>query len=141
MTQRCATPKVLHAFNPQLIYLSMSGFATKGPELAGLAAWEAIIAASPLCLASAYAASFGTMSVLFALVARDKIGGDHIEVPVASALFEGLDYNHAQIENYPDCYKSPRELELDSHSATVEFCNLGFAEVSEFLGPFYSTYQ
>ncbi len=154
-------PAALRAAHPQLIYLSMPGVASTDPELAGLAAWEAIVAArtgqftdmglnrrlmgikasfSPLGLASAYAATFGAMSVLFALGARDSLGGDHIEVPLASSLFEGLAYNHEQIEDYPDRYKSPRELELDRRAASGEPCNLTFAELSEFLDPFYRTY-
>ena len=152
---------VLRAANPALVYLSLPGFASTDPELSGLAAWEAIIAArtgqftdmglnrrlmgikasfSPLHLASAYAASYGAMAVLFALYSREKTGGDHIEVPLASSLFEGLAYNHEQIEDYPDRYKSPRELELDRRARTGEPCNLSFAELSEFLDPFYRTY-
>ncbi len=152
---------VLRATNPQLIYLSLPGFASTDPDLAGLAAWEAVVAActgqftdmglnrrlmgikasfSPLTLASAYAASYGAMSVLFALSARDRMGGDRIEVPLASALFEGLAYNHEQIEGYPDRYKSPRELELDRRARTGEPCDLAFEELSEFLDPFYRTY-
>lgn len=154
-------PSVLREANPALIYLSMPGFASTDPDLAGIAAWEAIIAArtgqftdmglnrrlmgikasfSPLHLSSAYAASYGSMAVLFALHSRDKTSGDHIEVPLASSLFEGLAYNHEQIEDYPDRYKSPRELELDRRARTGEPCNLSFAELSEFLDPFYRTY-
>ncbi len=154
-------PEALRTLNPQLVYLSLPGFASTDPELAGLAAWEAIVAAqtgqftdmglnrrlmgikasfSPLGLASAYAATFGAMSILFALGARDALGGDHIEVPLASALFEGLAFNHEQIEGYPDRYKSPRELELDRRAASGEPCDLDFADLSEFLDPFYRTY-
>lgn len=151
----------LRTANPQLIYLSLPGFASRDVELSGLAAWEAIIAArtgqftdmglnrrlmgikasfTPLSLASAYAASFGAMAVLFALFARETNGGDSIEVPLASALFEGLAYNSEQIEHYPDRYKSPRELELDRRAAAGEPCNLSFESLSEFLDPFYRTY-
>ncbi len=153
--------EVLRKANPGLIYLAMPGFASTDPELADLAAWEAIVAArtgqftdmglnrrlmgikasfSPLNLASAYAASYGAMSVLFALQSRAKTGGDYIEVPLASSLFEGLAYNHEQIEGYPDRYKSPRELELDRRARTGEPCDLDFAELSKFLDPFYRTY-
>ena len=154
-------PTALRAIQPNLIYLSMPGFASTDPELSDLAAWEAIIAArtgqftdmglnrrmmgikasySPLGLASAYAATYGAMSVIFALHARSRNGGDWIEVPLASALFEGLAYNHEQIEDYPDRYKSPRELELDRRQASGEPCDLDFAALSEFLDPFYRTY-
>lgn len=151
----------LRAVNSGLIYLSLPGFASTDPELAELPAWEAIIAAStgqftdmglnrrlmginpsftPLALASAYGASFGAMAVLFALHARDRNGGDHIEVPLASALLEGLVYNCQQIEDYPERYKSPREVELDRRAAQGLPLNLSFDELSEFLDPFYRTY-
>ena len=80
------------------------------------------------------------MSVLFALGARSRMGGDHIEVPLASALLEGLIYNCEQIEDYPDRYKSPRELELERRAGEGLPNNLSFAELSEFLDPFYRTY-
>ncbi|MGY0399233.1 MAG: hypothetical protein ACWIPH_04725 [Ostreibacterium sp.] len=62
---------------------------------------------------SVHGSSFGAMAVLFALYAREQDGGDYIEVPLASALLEGLVYNGEPIENYLDRYKSPRELELE----------------------------
>ncbi|MEW2911248.1 CoA transferase [Leisingera sp. JC11] len=154
-------PEVLSEVNDQLVYLSMPGFASTDTELADLPAWEAVIAAytgqftdmglnrrlmginpsfSPLTLASAYGASFGAMSVLFALNAREANGGDHIEVPLAAALLEGLVYNCEQIEDYPERYKSPREVELDRRAAEGLPMNLKFKELSEFLDPFYRTY-
>lgn len=154
-------PEDLHAVNPAIISLSMPGFASTDPELAGVAAWEAVIAArtgqftdmglnrrlmginpsfTPLPLASAYGASFGAMAVLFALAARRNNGGEHIEVPLASALLEGLVYNCQQIEDYPDRYKSPREHVIDQRQASGLPMNLAFKELSEFLDPFYRTY-
>lgn len=155
-------PGALRKANPSIVSLSMPGFASTDPELSGLAAWEAVIAArtgqftdmglnrrlmginpsfTPLGLASAYGAAFGAMSVLFALAARDRVGGDHIEVPLASALLEGLVYNCEQIENYPERYKSPREIELERRERDGLPNNLDFAELSEFLDPFYRTYE
>jgi crotonobetainyl-CoA:carnitine CoA-transferase CaiB-like acyl-CoA transferase len=154
-------PQALQAVNPAIVILSLPGFASTDPELRDLAAWEAVIAArtgqftdmglnrrlmginpsfTPLGLASAYGAAFGTMSVLFALAARDRIGGDHIEVPLASALLEGLVYNCEQIEDYPDRYKSPREVELERRQRLGLPNNLDFDQLSEFLDPFYRTY-
>ncbi len=154
-------PDNVRAVNDQLIYLSLPGFASTDPELADLAAWEGIIAArtgqftdmglnrrlmginpsfTPLTLASAYGAAFGAMSILFALHARPEQGGDRIEVPLASALLEGLVYNCEQIEDYPQRYKSPREVELDRRTAAGLPMNLSFSELSEFLDPFYRTY-
>lgn len=155
-------PEALRQVNADIVSLSLPGFASTDPELAGLAAWEAVIAArtgqftdmglnrrlmginpsfTPLGLASAYGAAFGAMSVLFALAARPRMGGDHIEVPLASALLEGLVYNCEQIEDYPDRYKSPRESELERRASQGLPNNLSFAELSEFLDPFYRTYS
>ncbi|MCU9836876.1 CoA transferase [Ruegeria sp. WL0004] len=154
-------PAALRQVNPDIISLSLPGFASTDPEFAGLAAWEAVIAArtgqftdmglnrrlmginpsfTPLGLASAYGAAFGTMSVLFALNARGRMGGDHIEVPLASALLEGLVYNCEKVEDYPDRYKSPREQELERRAREGLPNDLSFDELSEFLDPFYRTY-
>ncbi|MBO9448302.1 CoA transferase [Ruegeria sp. R14_0] len=154
-------PQDLRAINPRIVSLSLPGFASTDPALADLPAWEAIIAArtgqftdmglnrrlmginpsfTPLTLASAYGSAFGAMAVQFALLARDDNGGEHIEVPLASALLEGLVYNCEQIEDYPDRYKSPREVELDRRFAEGLPMDLSFAELEEFLDPFYRTY-
>jgi crotonobetainyl-CoA:carnitine CoA-transferase CaiB-like acyl-CoA transferase len=154
-------PDDLKAVNPGIVTLSLPGFASTDPEFADIPAWEAVIAArtgqftdmglnrrlmginpsfTPLGLASAYGAAFGAMSALFALNARDRNGGDHIEVPLASALFEGLVYNSEQIQDYPERYKSPREMELERRAAQGLPMNLSYAELSEFLDPFYRTY-
>ena len=98
MTRLGLGPAELRAANPSIVSLSLPGFASNDPDLAGLAAWEAVIAArtgqftdmglnrqlmginpsfTPLGLASAYGAAFGAMSVLFALGARGHMGGDH----------------------------------------------------------------
>ncbi|MEO5653508.1 MAG: CoA transferase [Marmoricola sp.] len=161
MTRLGLGPDELHAANPAIVSLSMPGFASTDPELANLAAWEAVIAArtgqftdmglnrrlmginpsfTPLGLASAYGAAFGAMAVLFALAARDRNGGEHIEVPLAAALLEGLAYNCEQIEDYPERYKSPREVELDRRTAQGLPMDLEFEALSEFLDPFYRTY-
>jgi len=155
-------PGRLQQINPGIISLSLPGFASTDPDLAGVAAWEAIIAArtgqftdmglnrrlmgittsfTPLPLASAYGAAFGALAVLFALGARDRNGGEHIEVPLASALLEGLVYNCERIEDYPDRYKSPREVELERRAAERLAMNLSYDEPTEFLDPFYRTYR
>lgn len=154
--------ETLRVENADVVYLSLPGFASTDPELAQVPAWEAVIAArtgqftdmglnrvlmginpsfTPLALASAYGAVFGAMSVLFALAARGRVGGDAIEVPLASALFEGLAYNSERIEGYPDRYKSPRELEIERRRVAGLSMDMNFAELQEFLDPFYRTYR
>lgn len=154
--------ETLREENPGLVWLSLPGFASTDPELAHIPAWEAVIAArtgqftdmglnrvlmginpsfTPLALASAYGAVFGAMSVLFALAARGRTGGDAIEVPLASALFEGLVYNSERIEDYPERYKSPRELEIDRRQAAGAPMDMSFTDLQDFLDPFYRTYR
>lgn len=49
-------------------------------------------------------------ATVLALQARERTGhGDHIEVPLASAVMEGLSYNSILIDDYPLRYKTQRE--------------------------------
>ena len=110
----------LRRVNPNIVSLSLPGFASTDPEHRDIPAWEAVIAArtgqftdmglnrrlmginpsfTPLGLASAYAAAFGAMSVLFALNARDRIGGDHIEVPLARHCLRGWSTIASRLKN------------------------------------------
>lgn len=153
----------LKPLNPCLIYLSLPGFASADPERAHLRAFEAVISAasgqftdmglnrvlmginpsfSPLTLASAYGAALGANAVLCALYHRGRsCRGDRIEVPLASALMEGLAYNSQRVERYPERYKSPREKEIERRQATGIPLNMGYHELQEFLDPFYRSYK
>ncbi|WP_324732795.1 CoA transferase [Pseudomonas paeninsulae] len=148
--------------NPSLVYLSLPGFAEQDLEYAGLPAWEGIIAAavgqftdmglsrvlmgitpsfSPLPLASAYASVLGATAVTLALFDRVKTGqGERIEVPIAAALMEGLAYNSMHIEGLPERYKSLREREIERRRTNDLPLNLHYADLQEFLDPFYRTY-
>lgn len=150
------------AANPGLIYLSLPGFASTDTERAHLRAFEAVISAasgqftdmglnrvlmginpsfSPLTLASAYGAALGTNAVIYALFSRGRTGrGDRIEVPLASALMEGLAYNSQRVENYPERYKSPREKEIERRQANGLLLTMEYGELQEFLDPFYRSY-
>ena len=155
-------PREARALNPRLIYLSLPGFASTDAEYVGVQAWEAVIAAasgqftdmglnrvlmginpsfSPLTLASAYGAALGAMSAVLALYGREATGlGDHIEVPLASALMEGLAYNSMQVEPYPERYGSPREREIARRRAAGEKMDMPYEALQEFLDPFYRSY-
>lgn len=153
----------LCAENPELVYLSLPGFASTDAELAGIPAWEGIVASvcgqytdmglnrilmginpsfSPLPLASAYASVLGCMSVLFALYRRQSTGcGEAIEVPLASALMEGLAYNSQYIENYPERYKGHREKEIERRRKAQLPMDLDYHALQEYLDPFYRNYR
>lgn len=151
------------ADNPELIYLSLPGFAEKDRQMAGIPAWEGVIAAavgqytdmglnrilmginpsfSPLPLASAYAAVLGATAVTLALFARHNNGcGETIEVPISAALMEGLAYNSMHIHGLPNRYKSPRELEIERRKREGQALDMNYQGLQEFLDPFYRTYQ
>ena len=150
------------ALNPRLVYVSLPGFASTDTERAGLRAWEPVIAAesgqftdmglsrilmginpsfTPLPLASAYGALFAGAAIGAALFARERSGrGEHIEVPLASAMMEGLVYNSMLVEGYPERYKSPREKEIERRRAAGEALDLSFLDLQGFLDPFYRSY-
>ncbi|OEE65251.1 carnitine dehydratase [Enterovibrio norvegicus] len=153
----------LRAEDPRLITLSIPGFASNDSLRKEWKATEAIIAAtsgvftdmgynrvlmgcnpsfSPLALGSAYATTLSASSLALALFAREKHGrGDHIEVPVASALMEGLSYNSIVIEDMPDRYLTMRQHEIARrHDEGLEM-NVSYDDLQEFLDPFFRTYE
>ena len=148
---------------PQLITLSIPGFASDDQLRRDWKATEAIVAAtagaftdmgfnrilmglnpcfSPLPLASSYTTTMATTAVVLALFAREKSGcGDSIEVPVIAAMMEGLSYNSYQVEGLPQRYKTMRELEIERRRENnIEF-DLSYDELQEYLDPFYRTYK
>ncbi|OMH32109.1 CoA transferase [Motiliproteus sp. MSK22-1] len=148
---------------PELITLSVPGFASNDELRREWKATEAVVAAtcgaftdmgfnrvlmglnpsfSPLPLGSSYATSLAASSVVFALTEREKTGrGDSIEVPVASALMEGLSYNSYVIEGLPDRYKTMREHEIEHRKTNDIPMDLSYQQLQEYLDPFYRTYE
>ena len=153
----------LRESRPELITLSVPGFASNDTLRREWKATEAVVAAtggaftdmgfnrvllglnpsfSPLPLGSAYATTLAASSVVLALQAREKSGrGDAIEVPVISALMEGLSYNSYVIEGLPERYKTMRELEIEQRKANNIPMDLSYADLQEYLDPFYRTYK
>ena len=155
--------KALRRARPELITLSVPGFASNDQLRRDWKATEAVVAAtcgaftdmgfnrvlmgvnpsySPLPLGSSYAISLAAASVALALFNRQRTGrGDHIEVPVASALMEGLSYNSYVIEGLPERYKTMREHEIEHRRAHGIEMDLSYDELQEYLDPFYRTYE
>lgn len=153
----------LRAERPALITLSLPGFASNDELRREWRAFEPIIASasgvftdmgqnrvlmginpsfSPLPLASAYGTMLGVSSVTLALQARERTGcGDRIEVPLASAVLEGLSYNSIKIDDYPERYKTLREKEIERRRAAGEPMDLSYNALQEYLDPFYRTYE
>ena len=148
---------------PELITLSVPGFASNDQLRREWKATEAVVAAtagaftdmgfnrvlmglnpcfSPLPLASSYTITLAASSVVLALLARQNTGyGDSIEVPVIAAMMEGLSYNSYQVAGLPERYKTMRELEIERRRAEgIEF-DLSYDELQEYLDPFYRTYE
>ncbi|MFZ5933803.1 CoA transferase [Pseudomonas sp. HS6-2] len=148
---------------PELITLSIPGFASNDELRRQWRATEAVIASasgvftdmgqnrvlmginpsfSPLPLASAYGTMLAVSSVVLALQSREKNGiGDQIEVPLAAAVMEGLSYNSIKIDGYPLRYKTLREKESERRKAENLPMNLSYEDLQEFLDPFYRTYE
>ena len=155
--------EALRKERPELITLSIPGFASNDEERRELRAYESVIAASsgvftdmglnrvlmgvnpsfsPLPLASSYGAMLASSSAVLALQARERTGlGDHIEVPLASAVMEGLCYNSIKIEGLPDRYITQREREIARRRVEGLPMNLSYEELQELLDPFYRSYH
>ncbi|MBY4678119.1 CoA transferase [Marinobacterium arenosum] len=153
----------LRAERPELITLSLPGFASNDQLRREWKATEAIVAAtsgaftdmgfnrvlmglnpsfSPMPLGSAYATTLAASSVVMALVARENSGrGDTIEVPIAAALMEGLSYNSVVIENMPERYLTMREHEIARRKAHNIPMDVSYEDLQEYLDPFYRTYE
>ncbi|GAA3697925.1 CoA transferase [Oceanisphaera sediminis] len=153
----------LRTARPELVTLSLPGFASNDQLRREWKATEAVVAAtsgaftdmgfnrvlmglnpsfSPLPLGSAYATTLAASSVVMALLAREKTGrGDTIEVPIAAALMEGLSYNSIVIEGMPDRYKTMREEEIERRKAANQPMDVSYEDLQEYLDPFYRTYE
>ncbi len=153
----------LRAERPELVALSMPGFASNDALRREWKATEAIVAAtsgaftdmgfnrvlmglnpsfSPLPLGSAYATTLAASSVVMALTSREKTGrGDLIEVPIAAALMEGLSYNSVVIEDMPERYLTMREHEIAHRKDNDIPFDLSYTDLQEYLDPFYRTYE
>lgn len=156
-------PAQLRAARPELITISIPGFASNDELRREWRAFESVIAAasgvftdmglnrvlmglnpcfSPLPLASAYGTMLAVSATVLALQARERTGlGDAIEVPLAGAVMEGLTYNSLLVENYPARYKTQREQEIERRRESGLPMNVSCAELQEFLDPFYRSYE
>jgi crotonobetainyl-CoA:carnitine CoA-transferase CaiB-like acyl-CoA transferase len=148
---------------PALITVSIPGFASNDELRRDWRAFESVIAAasgvftdmglnrvlmginpsfSPLPLASAYGTMLAASATVLALQARERTGhGDHIEVPLACAVMEGLSYNSIHIDKYPLRYQTQREREIERRRAEGLAMNLSYADLQELLDPFYRCYE
>ena len=153
----------LRETSPELVTLSVPGFASNDQLRSEWKATEAVVSAtagaftdmgfnrvlmglnpcfSPLPLASSYTITMASSAVVLALLAREKSGcGDHIEVPVIAAMMEGLSYNSYQVADLPERYKTMRELEIERRQANNIDLDLSYTDLQEYLDPFYRTYQ
>jgi len=148
---------------PELITLSIPGFASNDLLRSQWKATEAVVAAtsgaftdmgynrvlmglnpsfSPLPLGSSYATSLAASAAVFALYHREKTGnGDHIEVPISAALMEGLSYNSCLIEGLPERYVTMREQEIRRRRDSGLPLDVSYQNLQDYLDPFYRTYE
>lgn len=152
----------LQLARPELIAVSIPGFASNDELRREWRAFESVIAASsgvftdmglnrvlmgvnpsfsPLPLASAYGTMLAVSAAALALQARAKTGrGDQIEVPLASAVMEGLCYNSIKIEDYPPRYQTQREQEIERRRGERLPMDVTYDDLQAFLDPFYRSY-
>ena len=152
----------LRAARPELITVSIPGFASNDELRRDWRAFESVIAASsgvftdmglnrvlmgvnpsfsPLPLASSYGTMLAASAAVMALQARQKSGvGDHIEVPLASAVMEGLSYNSIKIDDYPIRYQTQREQEIERRRNEDLPMDVSYDDLQAFLDPFYRSY-
>ncbi|NOJ44575.1 carnitine dehydratase [Bradyrhizobium sp. WSM 1791] len=153
----------LRRLRPDLITVSIPGFASNDQLRREWRAFEAVIAASsgvftatslnrvlagvnpsfsPLPLASAHGTMLAVSATVLALQARERTGiGDHIEVPLACALMEGLAYNSISIDDCPVRYKSQREREIERRREAGLQMDLSYESAQELLDPFCRNYK
>ncbi|MEW2918285.1 CoA transferase [Ruegeria sp. ANG10] len=148
---------------PELITISVPGFASNDEERRELRAYESIVAASsgvftdmglnrvlmglnpsfsPLPLASAYASQIAASATVLALQSRQVTGlGDQIEVPLAAAVMEGLCYNSIKVDNMPERYLTQREVEIERRRIEGLPMNVAYDDLQELLDPFFRSYM
>lgn len=153
----------LRKARPDVITVSIPGFASNDQLRREWRAFEAVIAASsgvftdmglsrvlmgvnpsfsPLPLASAYGTMLAVSATVLALQARERSGiGDHIEVPLACAVMEGLAYNSNTIDDLPLRYKSQREREIARRREAGSPMDLSYKSSQELLDPFGRNYK
>lgn len=97
---------------------------------------------SPLPLASAYGTMLAVSATVLALQARERSRiGDQLEVPLASAVMEGLAYNSISIDHLPLRYKSEREREIARRREACLSMDLSYEATQELLDPFCCNYR
>ncbi|TMV93567.1 carnitine dehydratase [Thioclava sp. BHET1] len=148
---------------PELITISIPGFASNDALRRELRAFESVVAASsgvftdmglnrvlmglnpsfsPLPLSSAYASQIAASATVLALQSRQLTGlGDQIEVPLAAAIMEGLCYNSIQVSDVPRRYLTQREIEIERRRIEGLPMNVSFEELQELLDPFFRSYM
>ncbi|KAF0676706.1 CoA transferase [Profundibacterium mesophilum] len=148
---------------PELITISIPGFASNDMERREQRAFESVVAASsgvftdmglnrvlmglnpsfsPLPLSSAYASQIAASATVLALQSRQVTGlGDQIEVPLAAAVMEGLCYNSIKVSDMPERYLTQREQEIERRRIEGLPMNLPYEDLQELLDPFFRSYM
>ncbi|PJG50650.1 carnitine dehydratase [Bradyrhizobium forestalis] len=151
----------LRRMQPELVTVSIPGFASDDALRREWRAFESVVAASAgvftdmgrtrvlmgkipyfsaLPLASAYGTMIAASATVLALQARERTGiGDQIEVPLICALMEGLTYNSQLIENLPRRYTNYRSDEIKRRLAASLPMDMPYHSVQDLQDPFYRT--
>ena len=143
--------------NPQLIHLSLPGFAADDSSFSDVEAWEPLVGAvtglftnisftrdflglppvyTALKLPSVYAAVHGAAAIMMSLVQRPATG-EHIEVPLAAAMMSAMGATALSYAEQPERYDLPpvsRAFKSTQLPVLKEkFASLGTAGVDQAL--------
>jgi len=143
---------------PDVVHLSLPGFASTDAALRELPARESLLMArggvldagvdrrlmgarasySQLPLASAYGSALGALAACAALLRRARGGpGEAIEVPLAAALLDVLAHNSVELP-LPQHYLSRRQRSLAERPDAEP---LDYEELQELMDPFFADYR
>ena len=139
--------------NPNIIYISIPGYARNDSNYSDVKAWDAIIMASSgvfcdmglnrkllgvkasyssLPLPSIYGSIFGFFVLLCAIRANRK--GEYFEVPLASSLMEALVHNSMEFP-LNECYMSSRKKQIINNEYPISN-----EKLDELFDPFFRKY-
>ena len=140
--------------NPDLIYVSIPGYASDDERFVNVKAWDSIIMASSgvfsdmglnrtllgvecsfsgLKMPSIYASLYASSAIVSALF--DSSLGRRIEVPLASCITEALVHNSIEFPLH-DSYKNLRQLRIQEQRFPINL-----QELEALIDPFFSKYK
>ena len=139
--------------NPEILYVSLPGFASGDEEFKDVKAFESIILAASgvfsdnglnkilrgidasftqMPIASVYGSIFASFAIVCAIIGERK--GEYLEIPLASALSECMIHNTIRFPK-DECYMNMREKQIKSGRYPIND-----KELQTLFDPFFNVY-